>query len=76
MKKLLAILLSVAMLCTVVPFGALVSADGDNLIVNGDFETGDNTGWDVAADKITAAAAKDGKFGLLASGGAYAGGSV
>ncbi|MBQ4332150.1 MAG: carbohydrate binding domain-containing protein, partial [Clostridia bacterium] len=47
-----------------------------NLIVNGDFETGDNTGWDVAADKITAAAAKDGKFGLLASGGAYAGGSV
>ena len=47
-----------------------------NLIVNGDFETGDKTGWDVAADKITATAAKDGGYGLLATGGAYAGGST
>ena len=76
MKRFLAILLSIAMLCTVVPFGALVSADSENLIVNGDFETGDKTGWDVAADKITATAAKDGNYGLLATGGAYAGGSV
>ena len=76
MKRFLAILLSIAMLCTVVPFGALVSADSENLIVNGDFETGDNTGWDVSNNSIKAEAAKDGNYGLLASGGAYAGGSV
>ena len=45
MKKILAILLTVAMLCTVMPFGALVSAGGDNLVENGDFEGGNTNGW-------------------------------
>jgi len=45
MKRILAILLAVAMLCTVVPFGALVSAAEGNLVENGDFEDGTTSGW-------------------------------
>ncbi|MBQ4333696.1 MAG: carbohydrate binding domain-containing protein, partial [Clostridia bacterium] len=45
MKRILAILLAVAMLCTVVPFGALVSAAEGNLVENGDFENGTTSGW-------------------------------
>ena len=44
MRKLLALLVTVAMLCTVVPFGALVSAS-TNLVKNGDFESGDTSNW-------------------------------
>lgn len=36
----------------------------DNLIVNGDFETGDNTGWEIwQSTSISADAAKDGAYG-------------
>ena len=46
MRKILAVLACVAMLCTVLPLGALVSAAStDGFVTNGDFETGDLTGW-------------------------------
>ena len=46
MRKILAVLACVAMLCTVLPMGALVSAaSNDGFVTNGDFETGDLTGW-------------------------------
>ena len=44
----------------------------DNLIVNGDFETGDNTGWEIwQSTTISADAAKDGAYGahLVGDGG-------
>ena len=46
MKKLLATLLALAMLCAAFPVGTLVSAAG-NMLANGDFETGDTSGWTV-----------------------------
>lgn len=48
MRKILAVLLSVAMLCGIVPafsLGSTVFAAGVAEIVNGGFETGDFTGW-------------------------------
>jgi len=46
LHKALALLASVVILCTVLPISALFSAgaNGDNLVVNGDFEDGKN-GW-------------------------------
>ncbi len=65
-SKMLALLAVVAMLLSVVPFGAMAAPapTGDNVVVNGDFETGNMSGWTVyqgtAAD---AAAAKEGSYG-------------
>ena len=44
MKRILAILLALMLLCAAVPAGAMVSAAG-NLLANGNFETGDASGW-------------------------------
>ena len=44
-RKLLAVLLSTAMLCLLIPVG-FVSAVDNNLLGNGDFETGDMSCWD------------------------------
>ncbi len=49
MKKALALLASLLMLCTLIPLSAiLATADVNNLVVNGDFENGTN-GWAVNA---------------------------
>ena len=61
MKRILAIILSIAMLCTVVPFGTLVSADS-NLIVNGDFES--EEGWTLNGATIKEGVGKDGTRGI------------
>ncbi len=47
----------------------------DNLIVNGDFETGDNSGWEIwQSTSISADAAKDGAFGAhLVGNGSWGG---
>ncbi|MBQ7088636.1 MAG: carbohydrate binding domain-containing protein, partial [Clostridia bacterium] len=47
LRKILAVLSCLAMLCTVLPVGILsVSAeDSSDFVTNGDFETGDLTGW-------------------------------
>ncbi len=46
MRKVLALLSVLAMLCTLLPLGAVVFAeDASDFVVNGDFETGDLTGW-------------------------------
>ena len=44
--KTLALLACLAMLCAMLPLGALSVAADNNLLVNGGFETGDFTGWD------------------------------
>ena len=65
-SKLLALLAVVAMLLSVVPFAALAAPTptGDNVVVNGDFETGDMAGWTTyQGTAAEAAAAKDGSYG-------------
>ena len=74
MRKLLAVLATLAILCTVLPLGALFSAvaDGDNLFVNGDFETGTADGWRTwQGTEIIADAAHNGGYGahLVGNGG-------
>ena len=44
MRKILAIVACVAMLCTVLPLSVFAVSD-DGFVKNGDFETGDLTGW-------------------------------
>jgi hypothetical protein len=44
MRKILAVLSVLAMLCTVLPLGVF-AASNDGFVVNGDFETGDLTGF-------------------------------
>lgn len=74
MRKLLAILATLAMLCTVLPLGTLFSAMADeaNLFVNGDFETGNADGWRTwQSTEIIADAAHSGSYGahLVGNGG-------
>ncbi len=46
LRKALAILMTLAMLCTILPLGAMSVAAADvDLLVNGDFETGNGDGW-------------------------------
>ena len=44
MRKVLALLSCLAMLCTMLPLGVF-AASNDGFVTNGDFETGDLTGW-------------------------------
>ena len=47
LRKLIAVLAAMLMLCSLIPAGAMASAAAVNLIENGDFEAGNfNTGWD------------------------------
>lgn len=52
-RKALAMLLSVLMLCSVLPLSAMMVSAADNLIVNGDFENG-ATSWVLTNDDDTA----------------------
>jgi len=47
MRKVLALLSCLAMLCTLLPWGAVsvFAVSNDGFVTNGDFETGDLTGW-------------------------------
>ena len=52
-------------------------ANDGNLIVNGDFETGDNSGWEIwQSTAIEAAAAKDGAYGAHLQGNGSWGGML
>jgi len=68
MNKALALFVSLLMLCTMLPLSAMFSAgaeDAVNLIVNGDFETGDLSGWEHYQNTaVSADAAKDGAYGV------------
>ncbi len=44
MRKVLALLSVLAMLCTILPLGVF-AADSSDFVTNGDFETGDLSGW-------------------------------
>ena len=68
LRKLLAVLVTLTMLCALLPLSALsVSAAQVNLITNGDFEDG-TTGWvasdgaSVKVETVDAAHGKSGKF--------------
>ncbi len=52
LRKSLAMLLAVMMLCTVLPLSGLVSAADENLLVNGDFESG-SSNWILHNDSDT-----------------------
>ena len=52
LRKPLAMLLAVLMLCTVLPLSGLVSAESENLLTNGDFENG-STDWTLTNDDDT-----------------------
>ena len=45
LRKALAVLVTLAMLCTLLPLSALVSAANADMLTNGNFETGDGNGW-------------------------------
>ncbi len=67
LRKVLALLSCLAMLCTLLPLGAMsVSAATTNLVVNGDFETGDYTGWtkNGMTPTVSAEAAHNGGYGV------------
>ena len=72
-SKILALLAVVAMLCSVLPMGAMVATAATNLITNGDFESG-STGWDMqfgtAADPTAAYAGTNGAH-LIGDGSYY-----
>ncbi|MBR0447083.1 MAG: carbohydrate binding domain-containing protein [Clostridia bacterium] len=76
-RKMLAVMLAVLMICVMAPVSAIAADLGttDNLIQNGDFETGNNTGWSLyQSTKVDAAAAKDGSYGLhIAGNGGWGG---
>jgi len=68
MRKVLALLSVLAMLCTLLPVGALMSvtAATTNLIANGDFESGNYTGWtkNGMTPTVSADAAHSGDYGV------------
>ena len=71
MKKLVSVLLATVLLLTCIPLGAVsVSADENNLVVNGDFETGNMTGWQSFQNtEISKDAKKSGEYGAHLKGG-------
>ena len=77
-RKMLAVMLAVLMLCVMAPVSAIAAELGTtntNLIQNGDFETGNSTGWSLYQNtKVDATAAKDGSYGLhIAGNGGWGG---
>ncbi len=71
--KWLSLLLTVALLCGVLPTSLVSTAAGGSLLQNGDFETGDAAGWlvpDWCADgvKVGTAYAKEGDYGVSITG--------
>ena len=65
LRKALAVLATLAMLCTLLPLGAVFVAAADvDLLVNGDFETGNGNGWTLKSG--TSVSAED------VNGGSYA----
>ena len=63
-NKVLSVMLAVLMLWVAIPTISMVSA-ADEMIKNGDFETGTNTGWSLYQNtKVSAAAAYEGNYGL------------
>lgn len=76
MRKLLAMLLTAAMLCLMIPVGT-VAAASDNFIFNGDFEIGNTYGWSTYQGAVvTGEAAKEGSFGIHVKGNGGWGGML
>ncbi len=64
-NKALSLVLAVLMLCVMMPVASLVSAETVNLVQNGDFETGNSTGFQLyQSTKVDTTAAKNGSYGL------------
>lgn len=69
LRKVLALLSCLAMLCTLLPLATFSVSAADNLVVNGDFETGGVTSWNSgsSSEKVSAVAdaAHSGSYGAL-----------
>ena len=70
LRKILAVLTCCAMLCGLLPVGAgLAMAASDNLVKNGDFESGTTDDWKSYEGTATATdAAHSGQYGVVTSG--------
>ena len=77
LRNALVIVLSVLLLCGMLPMAAMVTAETENLIKNGGFETGDTTEWSVyQGTAAEAAAAKNGSYGAHVKGNGGWGGML
>ena len=79
LRNALAIVLSVLLLCGMLPLAASVTAEAEkvNLIKNGDFETGDTANWNTyQGSGVEAAAAKNGSYGAHIKGNGGWGGML
>lgn len=66
LRKIIAVLAAVMMLCSILPMGAISVSAADNLVTNGDFESGSVTGWSGSAS-ASADAAYSGNYGATAT---------
>lgn len=67
--KVLSWLLSAILLCSMLPLTLSAVAETENMIQNGDFETGNYSGWNVYQSTVVSAdAAKSGNYGIHAAG--------
>ncbi len=60
LRKVLAVVLTVAMLCTLLPLSSLVSAANVDLLQNGNFETGNGNGWKLESGTSVTSSEKHG----------------
>ncbi len=60
LRKVLALLMAVAMLCTLLPMNTLVSAADVDVLTNGNFETGNGDGWKLESGTSVTTADKHG----------------
>ena len=69
LRKVIAMLMCLSLLCGLLSMNVTSVAAADNLVVNGDFELGDTSGWDSYGDTAAdPAAARSGNYGANLTG--------
>ena len=70
LRKLISVIICLTFVCGLLPMGiSSVTAASDNLVVNGDFETGTTNGWKAyESTAVSAEAAYSGSFGVATGG--------
>ena len=70
LRKLWAVFTCLALLCGLLPLSiGTVAATNTNLVVNGDFESGNTDGWNVfESTAVSAEAAHSGNYGVVTQG--------
>lgn len=64
MKSILLAVVSLCLLCALLPVSATVSAAADNLAMNGDLELGSTNGWETPAATLERSVVHSGKYSL------------